>query len=96
MCPAFLDELDAIREACGFPFVVTSGYRSKTHPIESAKPNGPGTHTKGIAADIKCTGSYERYLLVETALEHGMHGIGIGKDFIHMDMRSSTPVMWVY
>ena len=28
MCPEFLERLDALREACGFPFVITSGYRS--------------------------------------------------------------------
>ena len=28
-----IDKLDELREACGFPFVITSGYRDKTHPV---------------------------------------------------------------
>ena len=29
--------LDELREHCGFPFVITSGYRSPDHPIELRK-----------------------------------------------------------
>ena len=28
MQPEFLKRMDALRKACGFPFVITSGYRS--------------------------------------------------------------------
>ena len=48
----FVERLDALRDACGFPFVITSGYRSPRHSIEAKKPNGPGQHASGIAADI--------------------------------------------
>jgi uncharacterized protein YcbK (DUF882 family) len=41
--------LDELREHCGFPFVITSGYRSPDHPIELKKKT-PGTHAQGIAA----------------------------------------------
>ena len=34
----FLEKLDKLRGACGFPFEVTSGYRHPTqHPIEMKK-----------------------------------------------------------
>ena len=33
----FVKKLDELREACGFPFIVTSGYRSPDHPIEAKK-----------------------------------------------------------
>jgi len=32
----FMQKLDIIREEVGVPFVVTSAYRDKTHPIEDA------------------------------------------------------------
>ena len=48
----FIHRLDTLREICGFPFIVTSGYRDPSHSAERNKPNGGGTHTKGIAADI--------------------------------------------
>ena len=95
MCPAFLEALDALRGVCGFAFVINSGYRSALHTAERHKDR-PGMHTKGLAADIKVTGSYERYRLIQKALEAGFTGIGVASDFIHLDKRTSTPVMWVY
>ena len=91
----FLLKLDALREHCGFPFVITSGYRSPDHPLEAVKEI-PGTHAQGIAADIKITNSAHRYSLIKAALEHGFTGIGVAGDFIHLDIRSSLPVMWTY
>ena len=92
---AFLDKLDALREHCGFPFVITSGYRSPDHPLEAGKEI-PGTHAQGIAADIKITSSAQRYSIIKGALEHGFTGLGVAGDFIHLDTRGSVPVMWVY
>ncbi len=31
--PNFVESLDELREVCGFPFTITSGYRSPAHPI---------------------------------------------------------------
>jgi uncharacterized protein YcbK (DUF882 family) len=91
----FLDMLDSLRDVCGFPFVVTSGYRSPSHSIEKVKIN-PGTHAKGIATDIKITNGGDRYTVVQEAIKAGFTGIGIAKDFIHLDIRTSTPVIWTY
>ena len=91
----FLDKLDALREHCGFPFVITSGYRSPSHPIEALKEI-PGTHAQGIAADIKMTNSAHRYSLIKAALEHGFTGIGVAGTFIHLDTRGTVPVVWTY
>jgi uncharacterized protein YcbK (DUF882 family) len=33
----FVRMLDELREACGFPFVITSGYRSPKHSLEAKK-----------------------------------------------------------
>ena len=95
MCMEFLEKLDALREECGFPFVVTSGYRSPTHPEESKKTR-PGTHSQGIAADIKITNGGSLYTIVNLALKHGFTGIGVAKSFVHLDTRGTTPVIWTY
>ena len=95
MSPDFIHKLDDLREACGFPFVITSGYRDRTHPVESAKSK-PGTHNRGIAADIAINSGAGRFILVQKALALGFTGIGVGKTFVHVDTRDSTPVMWVY
>ena len=54
--------LDELREHCGFPFVITSGYRSPYHPIELRKKQ-PGTHAQGIAADIAVPHGLPRYII---------------------------------
>lgn len=92
----FLQRLDRLRELCGFPFVITSGYRSERHSAEASKPNGGGSHTKGIAADIRVNNGIERLCVVTKAIELGFTGIGVAKSFIHVDTRTTTPVMWTY
>ncbi len=92
---SFIDTLDILRERCGFPFKITSGYRSPRHSIEAAKDK-PGQHTKGHAADIRIAGGVQRRLLVANAIELGLNGIGVAKTYVHVDKRLTTPVMWVY
>jgi len=91
----FIHKLDALREACGFPFHVTSGYRDISHSVEVKKQKG-GTHTQGIAADILILNGANRYTIVENALAMGFTGIGIANTFVHVDTREGTPVIWSY
>ena len=91
----FVRMLDELREACGFPFVITSGYRSPKHSLE-AKKDKPGTHAQGIAADIKVNGGAQRHKIIKAAMIMGFNGIGVAKTFVHVDTRKSTPVVWSY
>jgi len=91
----FIDALDELREACGFSFTITSGYRDPSHSIE-AKKSTPGAHAQGIAADIKVTGGAQRMAIVEQAVKLGFTGIGVAKTFVHVDKRTTTPVLWCY
>ena len=91
----FIYRLDELRERCGFPFVITSGYRSPQHSIEAAKAT-PGQHTTGRAADIAVNGGVQRYMLLHEAFAMGFRGIGVHQDFIHVDERLSQPVSWPY
>jgi uncharacterized protein YcbK (DUF882 family) len=95
MVPEFIHKLDELREACGFPFYITSGYRSPSHSIEARKEK-PGQHSKGIAADIQVSGGAQRRDLVKKAMILGFGGVGVAKGFIHVDIRDTTPVLWVY
>jgi len=95
MKPDFLEKLDELRERCGFPFTITSGYRDPTHHLE-AKKEKPGTHSQGIAADIKAVSGDQRYIILENAFNMGFGGIGVAKTFIHVDTRQSLPVVWTY
>ena len=96
----FIERLDELREACGFPFVITSGYRSPSHPIE-AKKKIAGQHSKGNAADIRVTDGIQRFKLVEKAIALGFTGVGVASSFIPVDTRDLHddglgPVMWTY
>jgi len=92
----FIRRLDCLREACGFPFYITSGYRSPNHSIEKAKKT-PGQHAKGIAADIAVKDGVQRMQIVKQACALGFTGIGVAKGFVHVDIRdTNTPVLWGY
>ncbi len=91
----FIHKLDELREACGFSFNITSGYRDPSHPIEARKSK-PGTHAQGIAADIAVANGAERYKIVSEAMRLGFTGVGVAKTFIHVDIRETTPVVWQY
>jgi len=99
MDPKFLEKLQGLRLAYGRPMAVTSGYRHPTHPLEAAKPT-PGTHAKGIAADIRVGPGEDVWDIVFLAMNHGFTGIGVsqrqGKPrFIHLDIGPNKRV-WGY
>lgn len=95
MSNAFIRRLDALREVCGFPFYISSGYRDPTHSIEKAK-KVPGKHSEGIAADIVVNGGAQRRQIVVHATAMGFGGVGVAKTFVHVDTRDTTPVLWCY
>ena len=89
----FMQKLDIIREEVGVPFIVTSAYRDKTHPIE-AKKKTPGAHASGKAIDILIRGK-DALNLIEVALKHGITGLGVKQHgdsrFIHLDTLDAQP-----
>tara|TARA_B100001059_G_C17813587_1_gene573749 strand:+ start:204 stop:554 length:351 start_codon:yes stop_codon:yes gene_type:complete len=91
----FVKKLDHLREACGWPFIVTSGYRDTSHSAEINKPNGGGYHTKGVAADIAVLGGKQKHDIVKHATAMGF-SVGVAKTFVHVDARMDTPVIWTY
>jgi len=90
-----------LRDACGFPLAVTSGYRCAKHPIEARKAS-VGSHGKGLAADFGVTGREAKILLRE-ALKRSAGGVGVNQKgdhsgrFIHIDVgRSRSGLLWTY
>ena len=55
-------------------------------------------HLRGKAVDVVIHGSGERFWLVSNAVRLGWFRIGIGRNFVHLDIDSDLPdhVMWVY
>lgn len=89
--------LDVARKKYGKSMAITSGYRTIEH---NAKVGGKPTssHLKGLAADISCTNSTDRFLLEGILREVGFTRIGIGNSFIHVDIDKdkAQKVLWTY
>lgn len=99
--PHFLNTLQNLRDACGFPFKIDSGFRCPEH--NKAVGGEPDSlHLKGRAADIAIGGGWQRYKLLQTALQSGsIGGLGVAKTYIHLDDRGPgddvpTRVIWTY
>ena len=94
---AFLAKLQDARNLAGIPFAITSGYRCEEH---NAAVGGKedSSHMKGVAADIRVRTSSERFVILNGLMKAGFTRLGIGKDFIHVDLDSDKPqhVAWVY
>lgn len=93
----FLKKLDEVRGKAGIPLVLNCAYRSRQHDLKKGR-SGNSAHTRGLAADIRCASSADRFKIVSAALECGIRRIGIGKTFVHLDDDPSLPqdVIWDY
>jgi len=93
----FIEKLTLARFKSNTPYIINSGYRTKEH---NKKVGGVvnSSHCKGLAVDIKCTNSVQRYRILYGLIQAGFKRIGISKKFIHVDHDKSKPqlVTWLY
>lgn len=95
--PALVDKLDEARGMYGKAMKVVSGARCPAHnKAEGGKRTS--AHLKGLAADIRCLTSGDRFKLLNILLILGFKRIGIGKTFLHVDISDTLPqeVTWLY
>lgn len=96
-----MDQVQQLREICGFPFVITSAYRCPDHPVEAGKSK-PGTHANGQAVDIQVSGNRAHLLLQEALKMPSLNGIGVNQKgnhssrFIHLDVATGENRPWVW
>ena len=92
-----IEKLQEMRDIFGKPIRIKSGYRSVIHNKKvGGKTNSE--HLQGNAVDIRIKNSNERYVLLGLALIVGFSRIGVGRDFLHLDISSTKPkeVVWLY
>ncbi len=102
MHPDILEMLDEVRDKFDKPIRITSGYRTKKYNESlsargyKASPNS--SHLKGLAVDIACSSSVDRYHLINCLLDVGFKRIGIANTFIHVDIddEKANEVIWTY
>lgn len=96
--PEFLERLVKARLDAGIPFSINSMYRCPAHNREIGSTSD--NHPEGKAADIGCTDSSSRFIMVAALIRAGFTRIGIAKTFIHcdtMDDKGTPPeVIWLY
>lgn len=97
LLPDFREKLTVAREIAGVPFVLNSAFRCPAHNTDVGG-SGTSSHLSGIAVDIRCKDSRERFLILRSLFYVGFHRIGVGKNFIHVDDDMTKPekVCWVY
>ena len=89
--------LDIARKKYGKSMTINSGYRTLEHN-EKVGGKPASSHLKGLAVDIACNNSVDRFKLYDILREVGFKRIGVGKTFIHVDIdkNKSPEVFWVY
>ena len=93
-----MDALDALRALAGIPLKLSCAYRSVAWDKKKGR-DGKSAHCKGLAVDIVCNSSATRWKIINAAIDLGIRRIGIGKNFIHIDIDSSKDsqdVIWHY
>ena len=92
-----LNRLDLAREYAGVPFVINSSIRCEAHNKEVGGSES-SSHLEGLAVDIACPSSYNRYRVLKGLMMAGFTRFGIGIDYVHADIDISKPkeLMWVY
>jgi zinc D-Ala-D-Ala carboxypeptidase len=93
----FLNKLDELREKFDKPIKINSGYRTENH---NANVGGTpsSSHIKGLAVDIACNNSKDRFAIIDICLDLGINRIGVAGTFIHIDVDpdKSPNVLWTY
>lgn len=92
-----LNMIDKARELYGKPIVVTSGFRTESHN-EKVGGVSSSSHLKGLAIDVSCVRSKDRFEMLTALLEVGFNRIGVASTFIHVDVdkNKSQNVIWTY
>jgi zinc D-Ala-D-Ala carboxypeptidase len=104
MDDTFMEWVVALREACNFPFIVSSAYRCPAYNNEISHTGFNGPHTTKKAMDIACSG-IQSMQIEKAALNAGVKGKGCNQKgdgrFIHLDMcgpedNLPRPANWSY
>lgn len=95
--PVFVTRLQTARTLLGRGIAVTSGVRCVAHNAAvGGEPNS--SHVRGLAADLTCATSTWRLDLLMAVIAAGFNRIGIGENFLHVDIDRTLPqdVCWTY
>lgn len=89
--------LDIMREETGIPMKINSGPRCVPYNVHIGGADY-SEHVDGEGADVACSNSRDRSLLIQAAIKLGINRIGVAKTFIHfgISVTNDQNVMWTY
>lgn len=90
-----VEYLQALRTELGISLKINSGYRCIAHNT-AISGSVDSQHTKGKAVDISCANSTFRYKILTSSSIKNFKGIGLHKQFIHLDTRDNISVVFFY
>ncbi len=100
-CGLFLMEyscvktIDMLRHHCGFPLVISSGYRCPAHnKAIGGAPESKHLLGQAVDIDIGTLNSSQIHMLIELGMPL-FNGFGFGKGKLHFDVREK-PTAWGY
>ncbi len=98
----FMQLLHKLREAYAKPMIISSGYRSPSHPVEARKKSDKGSHCQGRAVDVVCHGT-DAFNLIHAAIHSGITRIGVAQKgaissrYLHLDnIETGKPSPWIW
>ena len=85
--PTLLSILESIAVDLGTTLTITSAYRSPTYNASVGGARN-SMHTQGLAVDVVQRGltQNQRIRFVDSAIDHGIQGIGMYNTFTHLDI----------
>lgn len=92
----FVAKLDMARHMAGTEFIITSGKRTPEHN-EGINGVEDSSHLTGLAVDLACSLSGNRFKIVSALLKVGFKRIGIYDKHIHVDddKEKAEGVIWI-
>lgn len=92
----FVAKLDNAREIANTPFRITSGRRTFLENQQIPGAVNDSSHLEGLAVDLYCFLSEERFKIVKALMDTGFVRIGVYKKHIHVDDSKTLPqdVFW--
>lgn len=86
--PEILDKLVELSKRFGKPLKFSSSFRTQSQNLNCGG-SPTSSHLKGLAFDIICTNSSDRYALIKSIIDCGIMRFGVYKNFIHVDFDAS-------
>jgi hypothetical protein len=83
-----VQRLEALQNICNSQIIITSGFRTVAEEL-ALGGTGTGAHTRGLAVDIRCRTSQDRFNIIRALILYGFNRIGDEVDHLHADLDKS-------